>query len=123
MFSLGFLKEMMRWAGGLAAVGILGLVLTGRFAAAVALTVGAVIDIGSLWGIVHYGERALGSDSTLAGGLAGLFMAGRLVLKGFVLGAAALFPRTLDPWGAVAGVLVVDSTIMTVGAVRAARWV
>jgi hypothetical protein len=123
MLSLGFLREMVRWAGGLAALGTLVMLLTGRLAVAAGLAVGAAIDTGSLWGIVHYGERSLGGDVALAGGLAGLFMVGRLVLKGVVLGAAALFPLTLDPWGAAIGVLVVDATILTVGAVRAARWV
>lgn len=122
MLSLGFIKEIVRWAGGLAAGGALVLLLTGRLAAAAGLAVGALIDTGSLFGIVHYGERSLGGDVALAGGMAGLFMVGRIVLKGVVLGAAALFPRILDPWGAAMGVLVVDATILTVGAVRAARW-
>lgn len=114
-----FLGDMTRWAAGLAVVlAVGGGILTRDWRFVVACALGAAFDVASMALLLRTSSRR--SSALQATQLAALLIAPRLAVKAVLLAAAAALPRLLDLWGMLAGVLVFDLTVMTVGSVKAA---
>lgn len=117
MFSLEprFIDEVGDWTIGVAlALAAIGAVALQRPSFAVTCIAGAALDILTLRALAH--RARAGFEGA---GVVGVFLA-RLVGKAvFVVLAFSI--EVLDAAGAVAGVLVVDLTLLTIGPVVAAR--
>lgn len=109
-----FLRAMVRWsavvAGATFAVGAF-VARDVRFVATFALA--AAIDIGSMAYLAARRPEAGEGLRTAAA------LGARLALKGVLLGVAAAAPAVFDFAGMALGVLVVDTTVLVAGSVRA----
>jgi hypothetical protein len=115
--SWDFLSQVVVWSLVLGVcLAVVGGFLTRSVAFASTCLVGTGLDAGTLAYVARRGRRAL-EDDAVPGGSAALAFAGRLALKAVVLAAAFSFPAWLDFRGAVAGVLVVDATLLLVATV------
>lgn len=120
VYSWGYLQRMARWCVPVgvitAAVGGL-LTEDARFTAACGVV--AAIDIGVFQLIIARARAMLaGGGATGAGAVAAL-MGIRLALKAVLLVGAAALPALVPFVAVVAGVLVVDTTIMVIGGAAA----
>jgi hypothetical protein len=117
---LRFVREVARWSIAVAfVIAVGGAVVLRDWRFPLALTLGAAFDVGSVMALLQrVGPPAL--DAARAGKLAALLIAPRLVIKALLVAAAVLLPFALDKWGMLAGILVFDVTLMTVGSVIAA---
>ncbi len=119
-FSWPFLESMSRWTLG---IGILAAALGGIllkspvFAAAV--LAGVLADVAIVRTTVHRAMKAE-VEHTVAPAVAGLFVGVRLALKAVILVVAYLAGNPQMFWGAVLGVVLFDTVLLTVGSVKAA---
>jgi uncharacterized membrane protein AbrB (regulator of aidB expression) len=119
-FSWPFLESMSRWTLG---IGILAAVVGGIllkspvFAAAV--MAGVLADVAIVRTTVHRAMKAE-VEHTVAPAVAGLFVGVRLAIKAVILVVAYLAGNPELFWGAVLGVVLFDTVLLTVGSVKAA---
>lgn len=114
------MREVARWSIAVAvAVAVGGTLVSRDWRFPLALTLGATFDVGTVMLLLHR-VRPQTMDAARAGRLAAQLIAPRLVIKALLLAAAVLLPFVLDLWGMLAGVLVFDLTLTTVGSVIAA---
>jgi hypothetical protein len=121
--SIEFLHEIARWSRWVALiVAVAGSALSRDYRFGLACAIAATVDIWMLIAIADRGRDALASHDLVSighGALAAL-VGGRLAVKTALLVIAALLPRVFPFWGTVAGVLVVDSTVVLAGGPLAA---
>ncbi len=119
-FSWPFLDEMSKWTlgVGLAIAAVGGVILRSPLFAAAVLA-GVLADVAIVRTTVHKGMAAEASH-TIAPSVAGLFVGLRLAIKAAILLVAYLAGNPQEFWGAVIGVVLFDSVLLTVGSVRAA---
>jgi len=119
-FSWPFLESMSKWTLG---IGILAAVVGGIllkspvFAAAV--LAGVLADVAIVRTTVHRAMKAE-VEHTVAPAVAGLFVGVRLAIKAVILVVAYLAGNPQMFWGAVLGVVLFDTVLLTVGSVKAA---
>jgi hypothetical protein len=120
-FSWEFLGEMSAWTMRLAAlVAVVGLVVTREPQFALGCLVGAGADVWLVKRASRAAQQSL-AETGVAPYSTALLLAGRVVLKAALLGAALLFPMVLDFWGTAIGVLAYDATIAVVGSILVVR--
>jgi hypothetical protein len=108
---------MSGWARWVAlAVAVLGTVLTEDARFALSCGLGAVIDIATFEAIASRMHRNAEDDP----GVAGVLFAARVAVKAALVSLAFVVPALFSFAGMAAGVLVVDVTLITVGAAYAA---
>ena len=113
----GLLREVVTWSIVVSALGgLVGWLLTTEIAFALALWLGAAIDITTFRELVKRGQGAMQDERERNFGVAALLV--RLIAKGAVLVVAALLGSPAAFWGAVFGVLVVELMLVVVGIVR-----
>ena len=118
--SLAFVREVVAWSAGVAVTGLFVSVLVTRgWRFPVSFALGAAFDIGTIVLVLRRAPGEAGSFAG-AGNAAAALVAGRLVLKTALLALAVAIPAALDIWGMAAGVLVFETTLMTVGSYKAA---
>lgn len=120
MLSWAFLRDMGHWAlalGGFAAVA--GYAITRDPGFLMGVLVGTLLDVATLEIMLRAATHG-GRDTSIDGiqRAAGLF-ALRVIAKAALLVAAFLLPDVLDLAGTAIGVLVVDTTVLVVGSLRA----
>ncbi len=119
-FSWPFLESMSTWTlvtGVIVAVAGGILLKNPLFAAAV--LAGVLADVAIVRTTVHRGMRAEAAHTMLPS-VAGLFVGVRLAVKAAILVVAYVAGDTTEFWGAVIGVVLFDTVLLTVGSVRAA---
>lgn len=119
-FSWPFLESMSTWTlwVGIVVAGVGGLLL-GDALFAVAVLAGVLADVVIVRTTVHRGTRAEMTHAVMPS-IAGLFVGVRLVIKAVILIVAYLAVDPAEFWGAVIGVVLFDTVLLTVGSVRAA---
>ena len=119
-FTWEFLEEIANWTLGIGVVIALGGAIVTRspsFAAAV--LAGVLADVALIYTSAHRANRAESAEA-FDPHLAWLFVGGRLVIKTIVLVAAYFAASETTFWGAVIGVVLFDTVLLTFGSVRAA---
>jgi small-conductance mechanosensitive channel len=112
------MEEIADWARWVALAAILiGTAVTRDYHFALSCGIGAAVDIRLMRLLA--GRTRAAEASGQPRGVAEAFGV-RLLLKGVLLLAAFLLPSVLDLWGMLVGVVVVELTLMTVGAAVAA---
>lgn len=121
VYSWEFMRELVSWSRYVALAVALGsgaLMGDPRFAITCAAAAGLDIWLFSLF--EDYGRSRLsGAAATVAYRRVAALVGVRFAFKGVLLVLAIIFPRLLSFWGMVAGVLIVDTTVLVVGAVVA----
>lgn len=119
-FSWPFLEAMSNWTLGIgvAAAVMGGFVLRSPLFAA-AVMAGVLADVAIVRTTVHRAMRA-DEEHTVAPSVAGLFVGVRLAVKAVILLVAYLAANPPEFWGAVLGVVLFDTVLITVGSVKAA---
>jgi hypothetical protein len=119
-FSWPFLEEMSNWTLGIGIAGAVigGLVLRSPLFAAAVLA-GVLADVAIVRTTVHRAMRA-DEEHTVAPSVAGLFVGARLAIKAVILVVAYLAGNPQEFWGAVLGVVLFDTVLITVGSIKAA---
>ena len=115
-----FLRAIVAWAilvAGAIAVTSCVVACDPRFT--VTFLIAAAFDVATLAWILRLARTFLEGETDTSLHLFSL-LSTRLLAKGLLLGAAAMFPDYLDFLAMVLGVLLVDTTIMIVGSVAAA---
>lgn len=119
MYSWDFVREIAGWSKAVTfAVALCGILFAHDIRFAVTCALAAFIDIVILLAIEQRGrEKYEGHDSaaSITYGTLAWLIGLRLLLKGVLLGLASAFPGLFSFWGMVAGVLVVDSTVVLIG--------
>jgi len=119
-FTWEFLEEIANWTLGIGvAIAIIGAIITRSSLFAVALLAGVLADVALTYTTAHRANRA-DSAEPFSPNLAWLFVGGRLVIKTIVLVAAFFAEAASTFWGAVIGVVLFDTVLLTFGSVRAA---
>jgi uncharacterized membrane protein HdeD (DUF308 family) len=119
-FSWPFLESMSNWTlviGVLAA--IVGGAVLGSPTFAAAVMAGVLADVAIVRTTVHRAVQAE-ADHTVAPAVAGLFVGVRLAIKAVILVVAYLAGNSQMFWGAVLGVVLFDTVLLTVGSIKAA---
>jgi hypothetical protein len=117
-YSLEFLRELVSWSRWVAlATALFGGALTRDIGFALTCGIAAAIDIWMLEAIEGRSRHSLESGSSPGPtyGTLAVLIGARLAVKSLLLVAAVMFPNLLSFWGMVAGVLVVDTTVLLVG--------
>ena len=113
----GFVRDVLRWSVIVAALGgVIGWLLTTEIAFALALWLGAAVDITTFRELDKRGLQAMQNEGDHRFPVVALLA--RLLAKGALLVIAALLPWPAAFWGMFAGVLVVEFMLVTVGIVR-----
>ncbi|MRS12372.1 MAG: hypothetical protein EG823_04785 [Actinobacteria bacterium] len=121
--SLAFLHAIARWSRWIAlATALAGSAITRDLRFGLACAIAAAIDIWMLSAITERGRDAIARDGAISTGQSALaaLVGGRLAVKAVLLALAALMPQVFPFWGTVAGVLVVDTTMVIAGGPAAA---
>ncbi len=119
-FSWPFLDEMSKWTFGVGLVVALagGVILKSPFFVAAVLA-GVLADVAIVRTTVHRGISAQASGGVTPS-VAGIFVGLRLGIKAFILVVAFLSGNPQEFWGAVIGVVLFDTVLLTVGSFKAA---
>jgi len=112
-----FVHEVLRWSVIAAALGgVIGWLLTTEIAFALALWLGAAVDITTFRELGRRGQQAMENEGDHRFPAVAFLV--RLLAKGVLLVVAALLPWPTALWGMFAGVLVVEFMLVVVGIVR-----
>lgn len=125
LYSWEFLGELVNWSRMIAVgAALAGAVLTRDYRVPVSIALAAAVDIVTIQSIAARARKVVDQPGLAPEGLSLSTVAGnlfvRLASKAVLLLAAVVFPSVFDFWGMVAGVLVVDTTILIVGTTTAA---
>ena len=119
-FSWPFLESMSNWTLGIGIVAALagGVFLRSPMFAA-AVMAGVLADVAIVRTTVHRAVQAE-AEHTVAPAVAGLFVGVRLAIKAIILVVAYFAGNPQMFWGAVLGVVLFDTVLLTVGSIKAA---
>lgn len=119
-FSWPFLESMSKWTLGIGIVAaFVGGILLKSPVFAAAVMAGVLADVAIVRTTVHRAMKAE-VEHTVAPAVAGLFVGVRLAIKAVILVVAYLAGNPQMFWGAVLGVVLFDTVLLTVGSVKAA---
>lgn len=111
-----FIRRVLHWSIVCAALaGVVGWLVTTQVVAAVAVWVGAAVDIYTFRELAFRGRHARAEQGSA--GFPTALLLWRIASKAVLLVLAVLLPWPTALWGVVAGVLVVETMLVVVGVV------